>query len=78
MSMVNHLTPLSPARIATTSEAMCCDFATWEKPAPVTPPRDPIRLTTLPQADLPQDHGILRAGAQRNQTYVPGSGTVDA
>ena len=28
-------------------------------------------MTTLPQADLPQDHGILRAAAQHNQPYVP-------
>jgi hypothetical protein len=31
-------------------------------------------MTTLPQADLPQDHGILRTAAQCNQPFVPALG----
>jgi uncharacterized protein len=27
-------------------------------------------MTTLPQADLPRDHGILRAAAQHNSAHV--------
>jgi hypothetical protein len=27
-------------------------------------------MTTLPQADLPHDNGILRAAAQHNQAHV--------
>jgi len=27
-------------------------------------------MTTLPQGDLPQDHGILRAAAQHNNANV--------
>jgi uncharacterized protein len=33
-------------------------------------------MTTLPQADLPQDHGILRTAAQHNQPFVPALGTA--
>jgi MOSC domain-containing protein len=33
-------------------------------------------MTTLPQADLPQDHGILRTVAQHNQPFVPALGTA--
>lgn len=37
----------------------------------VTNPCPRCVMTTLPQADLPQDHGILRAAAKYNQQYVP-------
>jgi uncharacterized protein YcbX len=37
----------------------------------VTNPCPRCVMTTLPQADLPQDHGILRAAARYNQQYVP-------
>jgi uncharacterized protein YcbX len=40
----------------------------------VTNPCPRCVMTTLPQADLPQDHGILRAAAGYNQPYVPALG----
>ncbi len=37
----------------------------------VTNPCPRCVMTTLPQGDLPGDHGILRTAAQYNQPYVP-------
>ena len=37
----------------------------------VTNPCDRWVMTTMPQADLPQDHGILRTAAQHKQPFVP-------
>lgn len=36
----------------------------------ITRPCSRCVMTTLPQADLPRDHGILRAAAQHNQAHV--------
>src|SRR5258708_6387031 len=33
-------------------------------------------MTPLPKADLPQDHGILRAAVQHNKPYVPALGSA--
>ena len=40
----------------------------------VTNPCARCVMTTLPQADLPQDHGILPTAAQHNQPFVPALG----
>jgi uncharacterized protein YcbX len=40
----------------------------------VTNPCARCVMTTLPQADLPQDHGILRTAAQYNKPNVPALG----
>jgi uncharacterized protein len=40
----------------------------------VTNPCARCVMTTLPQAELTQDHGILRTAAQHNQPFVPALG----
>jgi uncharacterized protein len=42
----------------------------------VTNPCPRCVMTALPQADLPQDHGILRTAAQHNQPFVPALGSA--
>jgi uncharacterized protein YcbX len=42
----------------------------------ITRPCSRCVMTTLPQADLPRDHGILRAAAQHNRAHVGVYATV--
>jgi hypothetical protein len=44
----------------------------------VTNPCDRCVMTNLPQADLPQDHGILRTGSAAQPALRSGSGRGDA